>query len=217
MQELKILRKLKDAYKKKYSSFRRSPKISKQILHLKVRDFLLANRLSIGLDIGCASMPYRPLFKTEHYIGVDLDSTRLKEGLDQYPETEICESSLFDMPENIKGDLVVCIQMIEVNAKFDNKRTMEAVDKLIRATNYCGALIFNVGVNGNDWQIKRDKIAAILKKYFNNISIDRIGFYNQPLPMIITLPIAYIIKSIPFLYHISTPNCLLFSATGKKQ
>ena len=98
MVEFIKIKKIIDQIKTFIPPIRRSSKIAKQILHLKVRDFLLKNSLLVvGLDIGCADMPYRPLFKTKRYIGVDLDAQRLKEGLKKYSDVEICNSSLFEM------------------------------------------------------------------------------------------------------------------------
>lgn len=198
------------------SPIRRSSNISKQILHLKVRDFLLTNPLKVGLDIGCADMPYKPLFKTERYIGVDFDEPRLKEGLKKYPDAEACASSLFEIPKNITGDLVVCIQTIQINAKFDRERTFEAVNKLILVTNNNGSLIFNIGTSdGKDWRELRNIIFDTLKKSFKKVKVDRIGFYDESVSMNLSLPIAYLIKILPFFHRILTPDCLLFSASKK--
>lgn len=212
----KIFKKIKAKLKKNIAPIRRSPRLDKQILHLKVRDFLMNNPLPIGLDIGCANMPYRPLFRTQRYIGVDLDGPRLLEGQKMYPDAEIFESSLFDMPESLQGDLVVCIQTIDVNAKFDKTRTMEAIEKLIAATKDGGSLIFNLGTRHNDWRLMRNKVNELLEKNFSSIEIDRIGFDDHALPMAITLPVAYVLKSLPFLHRINHPKCLLFIARGKK-
>jgi hypothetical protein len=91
---------------------------------------------------------------------------------------------------------------------------MEAIKKLIKITNKGGSLIFNI--NSYNKNAREDGIRRCLKDNFDYIEIDEIGFYDRPLPHFLSFSIAFVIKFMPFLYHITKPKYILFKAKYKK-
>jgi SAM-dependent methyltransferase len=67
---------------------------------------LLSGKL---LDVGCGKKPYRSLFKVDEYIGLDIDSERVrKRGI----ADEFYDGRVFPFPDN-EFDAVLCNQVLE--------------------------------------------------------------------------------------------------------
>lgn len=125
---------------------RNSLRPSKHFLwHLFSRDIEHSQGFEIGLDLACGKMGNRHLFKTNEYIGVDIDESRLNEGVSKYPEAQAISSSLENLPVQVKGDFVVCLQTIGFNTLFDDAQTLRCVENITRSVRAGGTLIFNVG------------------------------------------------------------------------
>jgi hypothetical protein len=58
------------------------PSPSKFFLLRKLKACLdLSSGMSVGVDVACADLKYRDMFKTQRYVGIDLDRVNLSKGL----------------------------------------------------------------------------------------------------------------------------------------
>jgi len=94
---------------KRIIPFRLSSRASRQFLNIYLLKLMKksANK-EIGVDVGCGEMINHDLFKTEKYIGTEIDQARLDAGVERHPDARPIKSSIFDTPE-VEGDFVLCV------------------------------------------------------------------------------------------------------------
>jgi hypothetical protein len=128
------------------AAFRGTKRASKQYLFLLVENFLRkGGQYDTALDLACGYMAFADVIPAKRYVGVDTDAERLREGQAAHPDAKAVNARLEELAPNISGDIVLCLQCIGVNKYFDNRKTLEVVDRIIAATRLGGDLAFNVG------------------------------------------------------------------------
>jgi hypothetical protein len=121
---------------------------AKQLLFLLVDAFLRKGKskdYDTAVDLACGAMYFGGLISAKHYVGVDLDLERLEQGKAEHPHARIIHSKIEDLPPDLSGDLVLCLQCVGVNKHFDSRQALEVTDKILAATRPRGDLVFNVG------------------------------------------------------------------------
>ena len=157
-------------------SLRFSTKPSKQLLWFwMMKDMRLSAGKNIGIDAACGSMRNRPGFRTNHYIGIDIDQERLDIGIEQFPEARAICNRIEDV-EGIKGDFLVCVQAFH-NKHFDSTKLLQVVQHLPNMLNPEGILIFNIGKKNIPFENEIDnflstKFKTIQKKKYGRFSSD---------------------------------------------
>jgi hypothetical protein len=109
---------------------------SKQLLFLLVDGFLRKRKTSpyeTALDLACGTMYFAPLVHARNYIGVDIDLERLREGKAEHPHAIIVQSKIEELPPNLSGDVVMCLQCVGVNKHFDNRNALDVTDHILAA------------------------------------------------------------------------------------
>jgi hypothetical protein len=121
---------------------------AKQLLFLLVDAFLRKGKskhYDTAVDLACGAMYFGGLISAKNYVGVDLDLERLEQGKAEYPHARIVHSKIEDLPPDLSGDLVLCLQCVGVNMHFDGRQALKVPDKILAATRPGGDLVFNVG------------------------------------------------------------------------
>lgn len=137
----------------------------------------LSEGKEIGIDAACGRMGNRKLFGTSHYIGIDIDEDRIQSGKQKYPEARAVLSSI-EEATGLNGDVVVCVQTININRSFESKSAIPVVEKLVEMCNPGGYLIFNVGNIGGPPKDIEPSIDAVLNRRFERIHKRRYGAFD---------------------------------------
>jgi hypothetical protein len=176
---------------------RRSNRPAKQLMWLWfAEDMSVSRRYADGLDVACGEMLLRRFFQTKTYTGLDFDADRLAKGLQENPDVRGVVGPIQNL--SLTGDLVVCMQTIGFNKKFDRTAAIQAVDRLVAATRSGGALIFNVR------DLSRRELSDIgekLRQSFGSVDARPYGSfvtYRYFRPRFV-MPVVKVIKAIPML------------------
>ena len=115
-----------------------SDRASLQLVHIKLRFSSIVNtRYRVGVDVASGDFENSYLFRVQHYMAVDLERPRveLPESFDSasFAEVDISREAI------PSGDLVICMETLGLNEKFDHSESFTVVEKLIDATNEGGA------------------------------------------------------------------------------
>lgn len=150
-----------------------------------------------GIDFACGNMANYKNFRTDNYLGVDIDEERLEEGFKKHPHARYLKSSIEETPPNIQGDFVVCVQTIRINNHFNNENTLFCIQKLINSTKKNGILLFNIKVGkGMEIEAETDKL---LNKSFEKVKKVEYGRfdsqYRKSISLLISL-LMYLVSSI---------------------
>ena len=112
-----------------------------QIAYSKISSVLLGIETKRAIDFGCSDFHNYPMFKTDFYIGADLDIENLKKGLEAH-KNENCIACLVDLAAlpQLKdlADLVVCTFTLIF---FPSKKRLEIVAQLCDYTKAEGHLV----------------------------------------------------------------------------
>lgn len=133
----------------------------------------------LGLDLACGPMSNRGRFHTSSYTGVDLDEAKITDALRRFPECRAFVSTIEGVPEDVKGDFVVCVQTIGINSLYDGGETVRTLRTVLRSTKDGGALLFNIGP-ASVWA--ESYIDDLLRTTFGHVRKRVYGRWNQLLP-----------------------------------
>lgn len=145
------------------------------------KDMQESSSYCAGLDIACGAMINRPLFKTQTYTGIDLDENRIKEGLTKYPDVRGEACDILNMPEDVRGDFVLCVQTIGINAKCDHTMDAAMVEAIVDHVNTGGSLIVNLGPACRN----KEFLIDILRRRFKTVIVRPYGRLNGQMPYIL--------------------------------
>ena len=118
---------------------------SREFMYRRVRRFLRGKRFETALDLACGVMRMAPYISAERYIGLDLNEESLRRGMQRGRHRSAVVSTIEDMPADLGGDLVLCLQTIGINRRASVELTMTHVERMIAATRAGGCLVANVG------------------------------------------------------------------------
>ena len=159
---------------------RLSLKPAKQLLWLFLwRDMRLSKGMEIGIDAGCGHMENKHLFRTDRYVGIDVDTDRLAEAHRQHPDAQVINGPIEDVGE-VSGDMVLCVQVMH-NRYFKVENTLAAVNALVNMVRPNGALIFNFGRPSFPYEADADTIlaaafASVKKRKYGALSANQTVF-----------------------------------------
>ena len=163
---------------------RLASKPSRQLLWLWLEKDMKHLQGEIGLDAACGLFENKRFFRTKRYIGVDANQERIETGLKRHPDAEGEAIKIEDLGERHAADIVLCVQVIGTDVKFESENALKAVKKLIQVTRPGGALIVNIGSKS-----PTNGIVAALRAAFEYVEVRRYGrrmaSFPVPLPQII--------------------------------
>ena len=111
---------------------------SKAAFYKKLYNLINKKRYNSVLDVGCGEMDLIKNIECNNYLGID-----------QYNPKKIINKfkkcSLENFRTKKKFDLICCIQVMGVNSKFNNKKILDNVKKIISLINDNGYLAINFG------------------------------------------------------------------------
>jgi hypothetical protein len=151
---------------------RESRRPSKQILWLWVADLMKESEgFQLGLDIACGYVKNKPPFRTQDYFGIDASEERIRTGSAETGGKGMA-CKIEDMPADLKGDFVVCLETTGVNEFFEDRNAALAFEKCVQATNPGGSLLVNVGARARS---QFDAIRKIAHDNFGYVDIRDCG------------------------------------------
>jgi len=177
--------------------YRVSLRPAKSLLWLWLsRDMRHSKGKATGIDAGCGPMGNRPLFRTDHYVGIDTDAVRLRAGHTRYPETTTVLSAIEDAT-HIHGDFVVCVQVINTTAGFDTANECLAIRSLVEMCNLGGCLVVNLGSRGSSLKELESFVDDIVYKQFMQVEKRRYGAFSTQMPRMASWLLAYLMLVVP--------------------
>ena len=182
-------------------------------LHLLLLEIFKGKNFKTLLDVGCGYMAFINRLKHERYIGIDIDANRIRSSLKKYPNAEGYVGDLFNLKTNM-GDSCLCLQVFN-NKYFDNRKTLEAVNKLTDAVVNNGRLIFNIGNKSYEYA---SEIDLILRKNFKEVKAIKYGgtmldFYCPILISLLLGYLSYFLKKVNI--FLGSSNKILYYCDGK--
>lgn len=188
---------------------RQSRRPSKQLLWIWVEELMKNSQgFKRGLDIACGYMKNKPMFRTEEYFGMDADAERIQTGQTTTGGRGIV-CKIEDMPPDVKGDFVVCLETIGINTHFDSEKATFAFDTCVKATNPGGSLLVNVGPLARQ---HFSTIREIASANFKNVRVLEYGRASEKHPGIVADLLARLFYVAPFLAKSDkTPYLLIYS------
>jgi SAM-dependent methyltransferase len=193
---------------------------SKQLLFLRVHDFLRKNgKYDTALDLACGTMYFADLIQADKYVGVDLDAERLARGKADHPQAETVHCKIEDLPRDVSGNLVLCLQCVGVNKHFDNRQTLEVVDRILGSVRQGGDLVFNIGPRAAGCF---DDIDARIQSAFAECRRYDYGRFNDDLfkkrkGLVAAMVLAQLMRAFPGLARSSSLPKRLYLCKGKRQ
>lgn len=133
------------------------------------------------IDAACGEMFFRKLFENASYTGIDINADRLKSGVARYPDARSVCSPIDEIDQDLHAELVICLQAIGMNSRFEKHRIVATVESLVRMTSPKGTLIFNAELSGQ----QEATVDSLLSKEFAVVRKRRYG----DLPMGLKLPL----------------------------
>ena len=127
--------------------FRIGVTISKTLLFLWLKKDLRSIEGNIGIDLAGGSMMNKKFFKTKKYICVDLDNQKLKKGSDNFPDAIPINDKIENFMKTYnqeKPDLLVCIQTMGINKKFNHDHTLIIIKMIYDLLKPGGSMVFNM-------------------------------------------------------------------------
>lgn len=151
--------------------FRYSDKPAKQLLwYFLMGDMRLSVNYEIGIDAGCGHMENKGWFKTQRYIGIDVDQDRLDLAQANHSDAEIINAKIEEIT-GLVGDIVLCVQVMN-NRYFDVENTYVATKALIEMVRPGGVLIFNISRKAFKFE---EEILMLLERSFDTIKVRKYG------------------------------------------
>lgn len=164
----------------------------------------------LGIDVGCGPMNNRPYFRSERYIGVDLDVERLVGGRRRFPEA-LAVAMRIEQDCGIAGDFVLCVQMF-VNRHFPAEQTLAAARALVQMTRPGGTLIFNIARRNLPWESDIDRL---LQGTFDDVHKFRYGVLSGRDFGPLATPIALATLALPVLRRGDQADKVYYRCRGK--
>ena len=173
---------IKDILKSLFGPIRIGVNSSKTLLFLWLKKDLKKINGDIGVDLAGGSMLNKKFFHTSKYICVDLNLGKLNKGLLNNKDAIVINDKIENFMMNTeqqKPNLIVCVQTMGINSKFDHTKTKEIIEMMFNFLEKDGSLIFNLG----NFNLDLIKIEKELKQYFNGkfetINIKYYGALNK--------------------------------------
>lgn len=164
---------------------RRSNNPSKNLLWIwLLSDLEKLPDLNICIDAACGPMQLFPQLKVNEYVGFDIDESSIVRGLSQFPLAAGFKASIEDVltiRPDLKslGDLVLCIQTLGINSKFNPENIVLSILNLIQMTAPGGSLIMNIRFSESSYTDNFYKIRNLLKANFSDLKYKNYGSFDK--------------------------------------
>jgi 2-polyprenyl-3-methyl-5-hydroxy-6-metoxy-1,4-benzoquinol methylase len=190
------------------------PNPSKSLLYSEVFKKLENLSFKSTLDLACGPMMMRSKIKTDKYLGVDIDINNLKFGAKSNPGVRYKNCSIESLVVKKKFDLVICLQTIGINSRFNIKNLDRVIKRIVNYVSSGGYLIINFGPMIPALDIRRYK-----KKYFLNYFLIKqelnYGIFDYKVNNFFHKIIFLIIKNFKFINFLGRRKYVLFFCKKK--
>jgi len=136
----------------------------------------------LGIDLAGGSMLNKKFFITKKYICVDIDKQKLKRGSDNFPDALAINDKIENFIKTYnqeKPDLLMCIQTMGINNKFDHSHTLIVIKMIYDLLKPGGSMVFNIGSFGVNLSLIEKELNEFFKIKFKFIKIRSYGFMNK--------------------------------------
>ncbi len=155
---------------------------SKTLLFLWLKKDLRLIDGKLGIDLAGGSMMNKKFFMTKKYICVDLDKQKLDRGSSNFPDALPINDKIEDFIKTYKQekpDLLICIQTMGINNKFDHSHTLIVIKMIYDLLKPGGSMVFNVGNIGVNLSLIEKELNKLFKRKFKSIKILSYGFMDK--------------------------------------
>ena len=177
---------------------------SKTLVFLWLKKDLRSMEGKLGIDLAGGSMMNKKFFMTKKYICVDLDEKKLTRGSNNFPEALAINDKIENYMKTYnqeKPDLLVCIQTMGINDRFDHNHTLIVIKLIYDLLKPGGSMVFNVGSYKVNLSPIENELNNFFKKKFQSTKIRSYGFINKT----IERPNAYLHFFLANIMHIIPP------------
>jgi len=187
------------------------PNPSKSYMYRNVNNFLKKLNFNRTLDLACGSMQLYDKIKTNNYLAVDIDPIELQIGSKKHQQAKYKLSSIEDFETKKKFDLVVCLQTLGINSKFNLNNfdmVMKKISKLVVKNGY---LVINLGPLIAKLEMDSVLQKYILRKYYF-IKVINYGVFDKHFDIFWYRIILFLYKFILFFNYFAKKKYLLIIA-----
>ncbi|MDC0249977.1 hypothetical protein OAK18_01090 [Candidatus Pelagibacter sp.] len=189
--------------------------VSKTLLFLWLKKDLRLIKGNLGIDLAGGSMMNKKFFMTKKYICVDLDEKKLKRGSNNFPDALPINDKIENFIKTYnqeKPDLLICIQTMGINSKFDHSHTLIMIKMIYDLLKPGGSMVFNVGSFGVNLSLIEKDLNEFFKRKFKSTKIRSYGFMDKT----IEKPNSYLYFFLANLMNIIPPlrTCFGFNKTN---
>jgi SAM-dependent methyltransferase len=180
-------------------------------MYRNVNNFLKKLNFNRTLDLACGSMQLYDKIKTNNYLAVDIDPIELQIGSKKHQQAKYKLSSIEDFETKKKFDLVVCLQTLGINSKFNLNNfdmVMKKISKLVVKNGY---LVINLGPLIAKLEMDSVLQKYILRKYYF-IKVINYGVFDKHFDIFWYRIILFLYKFILFFNYFAKKKYLLIIA-----
>ena len=153
----------------------------KTLLFMWLKNDLKKIQSEIGLDLAGGSMQNKKFFKSNKYICVDIDQSKLDTGKINNPDAIIINSKIQNFMKNDyknQVDLLVCVQTMGTNSLFEHDETLQTIKQMYYFLKHEGSMVFNVGSYNTNLNLLENQISEFLNEKFEIIKIKSYGAFH---------------------------------------
>ena len=175
---------MKQIIKNFFGSTRIGASAGKTLLFLWIKNDLKIIKSKISVDLAGGSMENKRFFKTDKYICVDINQSKLDRGKNKNPDSTIINNTIQDFMKNDyqnKIDLLLCVQTMGTNSLFAHDETLDTIKQMYYFLKHDGSMIFNVGSHNTNLNLLENQISKFLNKKFEIIKIKSYGAFHKTL------------------------------------
>jgi len=189
-----------------YRSHRIGSTSAKTLLWMWIKKDLSKKKGETGVDLAGGSMLNKRFFKTNKYICVDIDKSKLEKGKSNNLDAIAINSKIQDFlleNQQKKLDVLLCVQTMGANKFFEHDEILHVVTSMYTSLKTGGSMIFNVGKEVGNLNLNEmeNKLSLMLKGKFKHIDRQFYGFlhksFKKPIPRPVIYILAYLMNMLP--------------------
>ena len=194
---------IRNTLKKFYKSHRIGTSVGKTLLWIWIRRDLPKIIGDLGIDLAGGSMGNKRFFVTKKYMSVDIDQNKLDLGNSKFSDALVknCDIESFLNTEGINPDVLVCVQTMGTNERFQHDRTEKIIMQMYHFLKPGGSMLFNIGSNIQDFEKLKYKLSSYFNGKFESVDAYFYGALHETkknsLNPIFRLFLAYLMNFIP--------------------
>tara|TARA_B100001057_G_scaffold454796_1_gene500848 strand:+ start:188 stop:841 length:654 start_codon:yes stop_codon:yes gene_type:complete len=157
----------------------------KSLLFFWLKNDLKKIQSKVAADLGGGSMDNTKFFKSDKYICVDIDQSKLDIGKKANPNAIVINSKIQDFLKNYKleenVDLLVCVQTIGTNKFFEHEESLSTIKQMYYFLEQGGSLIFNLGTYNTNLNKLEKQLNEFFYGKFESMKIKTYGAFHVTL------------------------------------